>query len=97
MTGEIVAGKRTVIARDGHEDFELPAGHEISLSRDEQGNVNTATLRWGDHRSVFFASMDEHDDDALVRLGVLVGSTGYGVVGEGDALPEVLPYPFPDD
>ena len=97
MSGEIVESKRTLIARDGHDDFELPAGHAISVGRDDQGNVETATLRWGDHRSAFFASMEEREDDVVVRLGTLMGSTGYGVSGEGSALPQVLPYPFPDD
>jgi hypothetical protein len=97
VSGEIVAGKRTVIAREGHEDFELPQGHEISVGRDQQGDVENATLRWGDHRSVFFASMEERDDEVVVRLGDLFGSTGYGTSSEGEAFPEALPYPFPND
>jgi hypothetical protein len=97
MTGEIVADKRTVIARVGHDDFELPEGDEISVTRDEQGNVNTATLRWGDSLSVFCAEADERGHEVIVRLGKYVGSTGFGTVGAGDALPEVMPYRFPDD
>jgi hypothetical protein len=97
MTTQIVTGKRTLIARAGHEDFELPEGHEISVGRDEQGNVERAILRWGDHRSVFYATPEEREEEVVVRLGKLVGSTGYGVSDEGDALPQVLPYPFPDD
>jgi hypothetical protein len=78
-------------------DFELPEGHQITVTRDEEGNVNTATLRWGDHRSVFYAEAEEGEDEVVVRLGSYFGSTGYGTVGAGDALPPVLPYPFPDD
>jgi hypothetical protein len=44
---------------------------------------------------VLFASIEESDDEVVVRLSGLVGSTGYGTSG-GD-LPQVVPYPFPDD
>jgi hypothetical protein len=73
----IVAGKRTVIAREGHEDFELPDGHEISVTRDAHGNVDTTSLVWGDSRSVFFASMEEREKVVVVHLGKLAGSVGY--------------------
>ena len=98
MAGEIVPGKRTTIARAGHEDFDLPDGPEISVGRDDEGNVSTATLRWGDRcASVFTASTVERDDAVVVHLGDYFGSTGYGTIGEGSALPQVLPYRFPDD
>jgi hypothetical protein len=89
MAGEIVEGKRTMITRVGHANFELPNGHEITPVRDRRGAVESVTLRWGDHRSVFFATADEEDDVVVVHLRGLVGSTGY-MRGE-------LPYRFPDD
>jgi hypothetical protein len=97
MTGEIVPGKRTIIARAGHADFDLPEGHAIRVRRDDYGNVIVASLRWGDHLSAFTATADERDDAVIVLLRDYVGSTGYGTSGSGDALPQVLPYRFPDD
>ena len=95
MAGEIIDGKRTLIARAGHEDFELPQGHEIGVGRDNEGNVTTATLRWGDHLSAFLASMEERGDAVVVQLNTRIGSTGYATTG--GELPPLRPYPFPDD
>jgi hypothetical protein len=41
--------------------------------------------------------MEEREGEVVVRLNTLVGSTGFGVGGEGRASPQVMPYPFPDD
>ena len=81
---EIVAGKCTVIAREGHKNFELPEGHEISVTRDQNGNVNTAALVWGDTRSVFAATSEEREDVAVVHVGERRGDVGYA-------------YDFPND
>jgi hypothetical protein len=94
MASEIIAGKRVLIAREGHKDFELPEGHELRVERDDDGNVIAAGLRFGDHRSAFLATTEEREHDVVVRLGRLVGSSDYG--GQGDALRQFLPYPFAD-
>lgn len=75
----------------------MTLANEVTVTRDDDGNVNTATLRWGDSLSVFYAEVEEGEEEVVVRLGTYVGSTGYGTVGAGDALPKVMPYRFPDD
>ena len=95
MADEIVDGKRTLIARAGHADFELPQGHEIDVGRDNDGNVTTATLRWRGHASAFLASMEERRDEVVIRLNTRIGSTGYATTG--GELPPSPPYPFPDE
>jgi hypothetical protein len=97
VTGENFARKRTIIARIGHDDFELPAGHEISVTRDSDGKVNMTSLRWGDHQTVFFAEAQEERDEVIVRLGLPVGSAGYGSAGGPESAGDVMPYRFPDD
>ncbi len=54
-----------------------------------------ATLRWGDHNSTYFATMDEGDDRVTVCLGALFGAVGVG--SGGDDFGPILYYPFPDD
>ena len=52
---------------------------------DKEGNVNAATLRWGDSLSIFYAEAEE------------IGSTGFGTAAAGEAPPVVAAYRFPDD
>ena len=94
VAGEIVSGKRTFIARAEGEGFELPEGHQVNVVHGEDGEVVGATLRWGDHNSTYFATMDEGDDRVTLRLGMYFGSVGVG--SSGDALGQILPYQFPD-
>jgi hypothetical protein len=53
-----------------------------------------AKLRWGDHNSTYFATMDEADDRVTVRLGVYFGSVGIGT--SGDMTGPIPTYPFPE-
>jgi hypothetical protein len=89
MSGEIVAGKRTLIERDGRE-FELPNRHEVELSDgDEQGRF--VSLRAFAQGSTFrLAELEERGDRVIVHLGEEVGRTG------PTGVDKIIGYPFPE-
>jgi hypothetical protein len=89
MSGEVIAGKRTLIERDGRE-FELPYRHEIEVSGgEEQGRL--VSLRALLQGSTFqLAELEVRDDSVIVHLGEEKGRHGPPGVNE------IIGYPFPE-
>lgn len=95
MAGEIVEGKRTFIERNGHE-FELPDQHTADLEPYD-GAQTIALHTPGAGGTYWVRSVDEEADRVVVHVGDPLIETGQaGAAGEGQPLPEVTGYPFPD-